>query len=99
MNDGPTVDAAASARARVTIVNVRGLHARATAKFVDLARRFTAEVIVAKDGTEVSGLSIMGLMMFAAAHGTAIEISATGPEAAAAVDALARLVEAGFHES
>jgi phosphocarrier protein len=90
--DGPV-------RAQVAIVNEKGLHARAAARFVDLARRFDAEVVVARDGVEVSGLSIMGLMMFAAARGAAIEIRATGPEAGAAVDALAALVRAGFHES
>ncbi|MSP81788.1 MAG: HPr family phosphocarrier protein [Alphaproteobacteria bacterium] len=85
--------------ATVTIVNARGLHARAAARFVDLVRRFEAEVVVAKDGVEVAGLSIMGLMMFAAAKGTTIEIRATGAEAAAAVRALVALVNAGFHES
>jgi phosphocarrier protein len=87
------------ARATVMIVNARGLHARAAAKFVDLARRYAAEIVVAKDGAEVSGLSIMGLMMFAAAKGTAIEIRAIGADAVAAVRALAALVGSGFHES
>jgi phosphocarrier protein len=93
------MDAGGPISATVTIVNARGLHARAAAKFVDLARRFDAEVVVARDGAEVSGLSIMGLMMFAAAKGSTIELRATGPEAAAAIDALAALVRAGFHES
>ena len=99
MNETPSPRAETAARARVTIVNQRGLHARAAAKFVDLARRFDAEIVVAKDGTEVSGLSIMGLMMFVAAPGTVIEIRGHGAEAAAAVEALTSLVEAGFHES
>ena len=65
----------------VTICNKRGLHARAAARFVKLAWQFDAEVTVRKNGTAVSGRSIMGLMMLAAGPGTAIELSATGPEA------------------
>ncbi|MGH6718664.1 MAG: HPr family phosphocarrier protein [Alphaproteobacteria bacterium] len=87
------------ARREVTIANARGLHARAAAKFVDLARRFDADIEVARDGVAVSGLSIMGLMMFAAGPGSRLEIRATGPEAAAAVAALGALVEARFNES
>ena len=60
---------------RVTIVNQRGLHARAAAKFVKMASTFDAEVVVSKDGVEVSGQSIMGLMMLAAATGSEIELS------------------------
>jgi len=92
-------DGVQQARREVTIVNSRGLHARAAAKFVDLARRFDAEVEVARDGVVVSGLSIMGLMMFAAGPGSRLEVRATGPEAAGAVAALAALVEARFNES
>ena len=83
---------------RVTIVNGRGLHARAAAKFVKLAGQFDAEVTVDHDGTTVSGLSIMGLLMLAAGRGAEIEIPAAGPEAAAAVAAPAGLVAAGFGE-
>lgn len=90
---------APAARRTVTIVNARGLHARAAAKFVEQARQFTAEVTVARDGAAVSGLSIMGLMMFAAGPGSTLEIAAVGPDAEAAVAALAALVEAKFHES
>jgi phosphocarrier protein HPr len=87
------------ARRTVTICNRRGLHARAAAKFVKLAERFEAEVTVRKNGgSGVSGLSIMGLMMLAAAPGATIELAATGAEAEAAVAALAELVEAGFDE-
>jgi phosphocarrier protein len=82
----------------VTICNKRGLHARAAAKLVKLASEFDAEVRVAKDGSVVSGRSIMGLMMLAAATGTTIEIRASGPEGEAAADAVARLVAAGFDE-
>jgi len=82
----------------VTIVNRRGLHARAAARFVKLAGEFDAEITVSKDGAEVSGLSIMGLMMLAAAPGTQIGIHATGAQALEAVDAIAALVAAGFDE-
>ncbi|MGE0714389.1 MAG: HPr family phosphocarrier protein [Alphaproteobacteria bacterium] len=82
----------------VTIVNKRGLHARAAAKFVKLAATFAADVTVARNGTGVSGRSIMGLMMLAAGPGTELAVSADGADAAAAVAALVRLVEAGFDE-
>lgn len=91
-------DGAAEARRTVTICNRRGLHARAAAKFVKTAERFDAEVTVRKNGSSVSGLSIMGLMMLAAGPGTAIELSASGPQAVEAVAALAELVECGFDE-
>jgi len=83
----------------VKIVNERGLHARAAARFVEMARKFQSEITVARDGTAVSGLSIMGLMMFAAARGSTIEIRARGADAQAALAALVNLVEAGFHET
>lgn len=82
----------------VTIVNGRGLHARAAAKFVKLAAEFEAEIEVSRDNTRVSGSSIMGLMMLAASPGTRLEISAAGQDAAAALDALAALVERKFDE-
>ncbi len=82
----------------VTIRNKRGLHARASAKLVALAAQFDAELWVSKQGVAVSGRSIMGLMMLAAATGTIIEIRATGPDAARAVAAVAQLVEDAFHE-
>jgi len=83
---------------RVTILNKRGLHARAAAKFVKLAAQFQAEVTVTKDGTSVSGRSIMGLMMLAASPGTDLELSAIGPDAWAALSAIAALVAAKFDE-
>jgi phosphocarrier protein HPr len=89
----------ASVRRIAVICNRRGLHARAAALFVKTAARFDADVRVRKNGTEVSGRSIMGLMMLAAAAGTAIELFATGPEAEAAVAALADLIECRFDES
>lgn len=82
----------------VEIVNKRGLHARASAKFVKLAATFDAEVKVAKDGQCVDARSIMGLMMLAAGPGSAIEIQAEGKEASEAVEALAALVAARFDE-
>jgi phosphocarrier protein len=83
---------------RVPITNRRGLHARASAKFVTLASGFDAEVLVSHDGSSVTGTSIMGLMMLAAAMGDTIEISATGPDAEAAVAKLAGLVLDKFGE-
>ena len=86
-------------RVTVTVVNRLGLHARAAAKFVRTAERFDAEVQVTKDDVTVSGTSIMGLMMLAAATGSELELEATGPEAEAAIAALVDLVAAGFGES
>jgi phosphocarrier protein len=86
------------ARRVVTICNQRGLHARAAARFVKTAGQFDAEVLVRKNGTEVSGRSIMGLMMLAAAPGTVIELAATGHQAEAAVTALTKLIECKFDE-
>src|ERR1700716_4503733 len=82
----------------VTICNQRGLHARAAARFVKTAAQFDAEIFVRKNGTAVSGRSIMGLMMLAAASGALVEITATGREAATAVETLARLIECKFDE-
>ncbi|MBX3579322.1 MAG: HPr family phosphocarrier protein [Rhizobiaceae bacterium] len=82
----------------VLIVNQRGLHARASAKFVQLAGSFKATVKVEKDGISVGGTSIMGLMMLAASPGCSIRISATGQEAEEALTALAGLVAARFGE-
>ncbi|MBM3628292.1 MAG: HPr family phosphocarrier protein [Alphaproteobacteria bacterium] len=88
----------ATAERRVTILNKRGLHARAAARFVKLASQFAAELTVAKDGVAVSGRSIMGLMMLAAGPGTELAIRAAGPDAEAALEALAGLVAAKFDE-
>ena len=85
---------------RVTIVNERGLHARASAKFVNLvASRFEhLKITVSKDGTEAVGSSILGLMMLGAARGEEIEICVAGDEAQAALEDLAELVRTGFGE-
>jgi phosphocarrier protein len=82
----------------VEIVNKRGLHARASAKFVKMASTFDAEVKVSKDGHTVDARSIMGLMMLAAGPGCCIEIEAEGSEAHQAVEALAALVASRFDE-
>jgi phosphocarrier protein HPr len=81
-----------------TICNRRGLHARAAAKFVKLAATFDAQVAVSHRGTEVSGLSIMGLMMLAAAPGCCIDLRASGPQANEAIDALCGLIDQKFDE-
>jgi len=90
--------AAAPSRRRLLITNKRGLHARAANKFVQCAGRYDAEVTVSKDGQDVSGRSIMGLMMLAAAPGCTIDVAATGPEAEIALTALTALVEGKFDE-
>jgi phosphocarrier protein len=83
---------------KVDIINERGMHARASAKFVKLAAEFDAEISVSRDGQTVDARSIMGLMMLAAGPGSTIELKAEGPDALAALDALAVLVEQRFDE-
>ncbi|MFC5739678.1 MULTISPECIES: HPr family phosphocarrier protein [Sinirhodobacter] len=80
------------------IVNEKGLHARASAKFVEVVERFDARAEVEKDGMGVSGDSIMGLLMLAASRGTSIEVSTSGDEAEALADALQALVADRFGE-
>ncbi|SHF63976.1 phosphocarrier protein [Kaistia soli DSM 19436] len=82
----------------LAIVNRRGLHARASAKFVQLADSFDATITVSKDQNTVGGTSIMGLMMLAAGIGSSIQVAADGPDAAIALDAIARLVADRFGE-
>jgi phosphocarrier protein HPr len=82
----------------LAIVNQRGLHARASAKFVKCAEGFNANIQVSRDGQTVPGTSIMGLMMLAAAMGTSISVEASGPEALRAIEALAALVASKFDE-
>ena len=84
---------------RVIIVNDKGLHARAAARFAKLAAQFDARVTVSRGGHTVTALSIMGLMMLAAAKGCSIALRAEGPDARAALDALAALVERGVDET
>ena len=82
----------------VPIVNQRGLHARASAKFVQTVNRFTAHITVEKDGMSVGGSSIMGLMMLAASPGCTIRITAAGNDARQAMAALEELIAAKFGE-
>src|ERR1700738_868795 len=81
------------------ICNKKGLHARASAKFVQMVEKFDAEIRVTRGHETVGGTSIMGLMMLAAAPGTSITITATGREAAQAVDALEALIASRFGEA
>ncbi|MCR9123873.1 MAG: HPr family phosphocarrier protein [Phyllobacteriaceae bacterium] len=100
MTDKPDADAGdgAARQAVFTITNKRGLHARASSKFVQLAEAYGASITVAKDGTRVGGTSIMGLMLLAAGPGSAIEVRAEGPEADAALDAIGALIADRFGE-
>ena len=83
---------------KLDIVNVKGLHARASAKFVDTVERFDASATAYKDGLSAAGDSIMGLLMLAASQGTSIEVETSGPEAEQLMDALAALVADKFGE-
>lgn len=94
---GPQGGAVAVVR-EVEIVNKKGLHARASAKFVQMAEQFDAQITVCRGQETVGGTSIMGLMMLAAGPGIHITISASGPDAAEAVDALSALVASRFGE-
>lgn len=82
----------------LTIVNVKGLHARASAKLVELVEDFDAEAVVSKDGMDVTGDSIMGLLMLAAARGTTIDVATSGADAEALADAIEALVADRFGE-
>jgi phosphocarrier protein HPr len=96
-SSGPGIPEGAISR-ELPIINKRGLHARASAKFVQMVERFEADIWVTKGGETVGGTSIMGLMMLSAGPGTSIVVSAAGPEAQAALDAIAELVAAKFNE-
>ena len=85
-------------RRTLTIINAKGLHARASAKFVQCAGKFDARVSVTKDGATVAGTSIMGLMMLGAGIGSEILLSAEGRQASEALDALEALVRSKFGE-
>ncbi len=82
----------------MTIRNRKGLHARASAKFVKSAETFDANITVTRDDQQVGGTSILGLMMLAAGPGTTLHLTATGPEAPEALEALVALIEDGFGE-
>jgi phosphocarrier protein len=86
------------AKKEFTILNKLGIHARPAAQFVKTANRFKADVFVEKDGEEVDGKSIMGLMMLAAGHGSTILVSANGPDADEALSAIGDLISRKFEE-
>ena len=103
--DGPAYDGNAGAGSppgalsrELMIINKRGLHARASAKFVQLVERFKADIWVTRNGETVGGTSIMGLMMLSAGPGTSIVVSATGPEAEPALEAITELIASKFNE-
>ncbi|MBE7184005.1 MAG: HPr family phosphocarrier protein [Methylobacterium mesophilicum] len=80
------------------IINQRGLHARASAKFIQVAGAFQSEISVERDGMKVGGTSIMGLMMLAAAQGTSVVVTASGPDADDAIRAIGDLILSKFGE-
>lgn len=94
----PIAESGRKPRAEVMIRNKRGLHARASAKFVKCVEAYKAHVRVTREGQTVGGASIMGLLMLAAGPGTTILIEAEGPEGPEALEALVALVESGFGE-
>jgi phosphocarrier protein len=94
----PDADGTGALTRELAITNKRGLHARASAKFVQTVERFNAEVTVSRNGETVGGTSIMGLMMLAAGIGTTIKVAATGPQAREVMDALTSLVIERFGE-
>jgi phosphocarrier protein HPr len=94
----PKTDSSGSVTRILKIVNEKGLHARASAKFVQMVERFDANVIVSHKGESAGGNSIMGLMMLAAAMGTSITVTATGPQAQDVITALDALVSTKFGE-
>ena len=85
-------------RRTARVMNKRGLHARAAAKIVEAAARFTSEITIIHDGQTVNARSIMGLMMLAASMGTEVEVQAEGPDSAQAMTAIIALIEAKFGE-
>ncbi|MDQ6623474.1 MAG: HPr family phosphocarrier protein [Verrucomicrobiota bacterium] len=93
-----TGDAAEKLEKEVTIVNRLGMHARPAAQFVRIASRYRAEVWVEKDGEQINGKSIMGLMMLAAGQGSKLHICCEGPDAKSALEELEQLVAAKFNE-
>jgi phosphocarrier protein len=96
--DQTTGSTVASVSREIPVINKRGLHARASAKFVQMVERFNAEVWVTRNGETVGGTSIMGLMMLSAGIGTTVVVSAAGPQAQEALDALTDLLGSKFGE-
>jgi phosphocarrier protein HPr len=97
-SNGPSASTSGALVREIPIINKRGLHARASAKFVQMVERFNAEITVTRNGETVGGTSIMGLMMLSAGVGTSIVVSASGPEAEAAMTALVTLIGSKFGE-
>jgi phosphocarrier protein len=95
---GSRAEAAQKIEKELTVVNRLGLHARPAAMFVRIASRHRAEIWVAKEGEEVNGKSIMGLMMLAAGQGSKLRIRCDGPDADKAMEELEALIKAGFNE-
>lgn len=93
-----TSDQASRARQRVTVVNVKGLHARASAALSRLAGQYESRIMISNNGEQANARSIMDLLLLVAARGCEIEIEAEGPDAAQAVTAIASLVADGFGE-
>ena len=91
--------ASAEATRTLTIVNRKGLHARASARFVEVASAYEAAILVEKDGEEVSGNDLLGLLMLAGTQGSSVTITAVGADAEAAADALEALIRNGFGET
>ena len=98
MNDTQERGADAGLSREFPIINKKGLHARATAKFVQCCEKFDAEITVAKDGETVGGSSIMGILTLGAGQGSSIIVTASGPQAEAALNALEALVASRFGE-
>ena len=96
---GSAVSGLARFEREVRIVNRAGMHARPAAVFVKLAGTFTAQITVEKDGLQVNGKSIMGVLMLAAEHGSRVRLAADGADAGDAVDALAELIGRGFEDN
>jgi phosphocarrier protein len=94
----PEIQDSKRPEAVVTVVNRKGLHARASAKFVMMAEKYDATITVTRDGQTVGGTSIMGLMMLAAGPGATLHITAEGLQGPEALEALVTLVETGFGE-
>lgn len=98
MTGGPAMSSEVPDPRTIMIRNQRGLHARAAAKFVKVVGQHEARVLVFRNGMEVGGDSIMGLMMLAAGPGSTVRLRASGPEAASVLDALQALIERKFDE-
>ncbi len=98
LNRRPAPGSSEKVEKEITIVNRLGLHARPSAMFVRVASRFRSEIWVSKEGEEINGKSIMGLMMLAAGQGSKLRVRAEGPDAAEAVQELEELIQSRFNE-